>query len=238
VPGATHRVRLPEDTDMIIQMHRTWLRGLALIVALVLAPAVMAGPPLLCHPFDTAGAPSLPWGGGGWRDARAGYDLRGLARDTEALLTARTPVIARMETLRRAAIYASRDPAVARQLLARLQARNKLASSADARALARFDAGYFAETLQEVVRLQGHDMPGLGRVDVAALRAVLANVNGSAEVDAALALRPNDAAMRFAAALIAAADRRQADYAMHARIARVGAHRDRLLGLNLDQIAN
>lgn len=223
---------------MIVQMHRSWLRGLLLIIALVLAPAVIAGPPLLCHPFDTAGAPSLPWGGDGWRDARAGYALRGLTRDTEALLTARTPVIARMETLRRAAIYASGDPAVARQLLLRLQARGKLAQAADTRALARFDAGYFAETLQEVVRLQAYDMPGLGKVDVAALRAVLANVNGSAEVDAAIALRPGDAAMRFAAALIAAADRRKADYATHARIARVGASRDRLLALNLDQIAN
>jgi len=223
---------------MIIQMHRSWLRGLALIVALVLAPALIAGPPLLCHPFDTAGAPSLPWGGDDWRDARAGYDVRQLTGDTEQLLGAKTPVIARMETLRRAAIYASRDPAIARQLLRRLQTRGKAAQSPDARALARFDAGYFAETLQEVVRLQGYDMPGLGKVDTAALRALLADVDGSAEVDAALVVRPNDAAMRFAAALIAAADQRKADYAAHARVARGGADRDRLLALNLHQIAN
>ena len=217
---------------------QSWLRALALVVALVVAPAALAGPPLLCHPFDTAGAPSLPWGGDGWRDARAGYDLRGLTRDTEALLTAKTPVIARMETLRRAAIYASRDPAVARQLLTRLQARGKLAKTPDARALARFDTGYFAETLQEVVRLQGYDMPGIGKVDVKALRALLATINGSVEVDAALAVRPNDAAMRFAAALIAAADQRKGDYATHARVARAGSSRDRLLALNLHQIAN
>lgn len=238
VPGATLRVRLPEDTDMIILMHRSWLRGLALVAALLFAPTLIAGPPLLCHPFDTAGAPSLPWGGDGWRDARAGYDLRHLTRDTETLLAANTPVIARMETLRRAAIYASHDPAVARQLLTRLQARGKVAASADARALARFDAGYFAETLQEVVRLQAYDMPGIGKVDAAALRAVLANINGSADVDAAIALRPRDPAMRFAAALIAAADQRKADYAAHARVARSGASRDRLLALNLQQIAN
>ena len=215
-----------------------WLRALTLVAALVLAPVVIAGPPLLCHPFDTAGAPSLPWGGDGWRDARAGYDLRGLTRKTEALLTARTPVIARMETLRRAAIYASRDTAVARQLLTRLQARGTQAKTADARALARFDTGYFAETLQEVVRLQGYDMPGIGKVDANGLRALLVNVDGSAEVDAALAVRPNDAAMRFAAALIAAADQRKNDYATHARVARGGASHDRLLALNLHQIAN
>lgn len=243
VPGATFRVRLPEDNDMIIPMHRSWLRGLALVAALLFAPTLIAGPPLLCHPFDTAGAPSLPWGGEGWRDARPGYDQRHLTRDTETLLTANTPVIARMETLRRAAIYASRDPVIARQLLTRLQARGKLAhekpaASADARALARFDAGYFAETLQEVVRLQGYDMPGIGKVDATELRAVLANVNGSADVDAAIALRPRDAAMRFAAALIAAADQRKGDYATHVRLARTGADRDRLLALNLHQIAN
>ena len=222
---------------MTVSMQ-SWLRALALVVALVLAPAALAGPPLLCHPFDTAGAPSLPWGGAGWRDARAGYDLRALTRDTEALLTAGTPVIARMETLRRAAIYASRDPAVAKRLLTSLQARGTLAKTADARALARFDAGYFAETLQEVVRLQGYDMPGIGKVDAKGLRALLLNVDGSAEVDAALAVRPDDAAMRFAAALIAAADQRKNDYATHARVARGGANRDRLLALNLHQIAN
>ena len=95
-----------------------------------------------------------------------------------------------------------------------------------------------AETLQEVVRLQGYDMPGIGKVDVKGLRALLANVNGSVEVDAALAVRPNDAAMRFAAALIAAADQRKGDYATHARVARAGSGRDRLLALNLHQIAN
>ena len=164
--------------------------------------------------------------------------LRGLTRETEALLATSTPVIARMETLRRAAIYASRDPAVAKQLLTRLQARGTLAKTADARALARIDAGYFAATLEDVVRLQGYDMPGIGKVDAKGLRAVLANVNGSAEVDAALAARPNDAAMRFAAALIASADQRGNDYAAHARVARSGANRDRLLALNLHQIAN
>ena len=216
---------------------RSSLRGALLAATLLFSSAAFAGPPLLCHPFDTGGAASLPWGKG-WNVPDRGYDTARLSADTASLLGAQVPVIARMETLRRAAIYASRDPGVAKQLLARLQARGKLATAADARALARFDAGYFAETLQEVVRLQGYDMPGIGKVDAKALRAVLANVNGSAEVDAALAVRPNDAAMRFAAALIAAADRRKDDYAMHARVARVGASHDRLLARNLHQIAN
>ena len=214
------------------------LRGLLLLVLSVCAFAVIAGPPLLCHPFDTAGAPSLAWGGKGWNQASADYNLRTLSANTEALLKADTLVIARMETLRRAAIYASRDAAIARQLLSRLNARIAGASTPESQALARFDSGYFSETLQEVVRLQGYDMPGVGKVDTNGLRAMLAKVDGSAQVDAAIKLRPNDPSMRFAAALIAAADQRKSAYATHARIARAGASNDRLLALNVQQIAN
>jgi len=223
---------------MKTQSIRRSLRGLLMLVLSVCAFAVMAGPPLLCHPFDTAGAPSLAWGGPGWNQARADYNLRSLSVDTEALLKADTPVIARMETLRRAAIYASRDATIARQLLTRLGTRIARAGTPQSQALARFDSGYFAETLQEVVRLQGYDMPGIGKADTRGLRALLAKVDGSVQVDAAIKLRPNDPSMRFAAALIAGADQRKSAYATHARIARAGAKNDRLLALNVQQIAN
>ena len=42
----------------------------------------------------------------------------------------------------------------------------------------------------------------------------------------------------FASALVASADRREQDSAMHARIARAGARHDRLLALNVDKIAD
>lgn len=213
-------------------------RGFALSAALLFSTVALAGPPLLCHPFDIGGAQSLTWGGPRWNQTHPGYDLSRLARETEALLTPRTPVIVRMETLRRAAIYASRDGAVARDLNRRLVARASTAATPAAKALAQFDAGYYAETLQELVRLQGYDMPGVGKVDTAALRAIVAQGDGSVRIDQALALRPNDAAMRFAAALVAGADRRQADMAKHRRIARLGADDDRLLARNLGQIAN
>lgn len=219
-------------------MNTKPLRALMLLALSLCAFAAMAGPPLLCHPFDTAGAPSLAWGGPGWNQPRAGYNLRSLSTDTEALLKANTPVIARMETLRRAAIYASRDAAVARQLLARLDARIARARTPQSQALARFDSGYFTETLQEVVRLQGYDMPGVGKVDASGLRALIGKLDGSAQVDAAIRLRPNDPSMRFAAALIASADQRKAAYAVHARFARAGADSDRLLARNVQQIAN
>jgi len=214
------------------------LRALMLLALSLCAFAAMAGPPLLCHPFYTAGAPSLAWGGPRWNQARADYNLRSLSADTEALLTANTPVIARMETLRRAAIYASRDAVIAKQLLSRLDARIARAATPEAQAMARFDSGYFTETLQEVVRLQGYDMPGIGKVDASGLRALIGTLDGSAQVDAAIELHPKDASMRFAAALIASADQRKAAYASHARVARAGANTDRLLARNVQQIAN
>lgn len=218
--------------------NKTLLCGLALSAAMLFAPTAFAGPPLLCHPFDIGNAHSLAWGGPGWNQPRADYDLARLSSETESLLAPQTPVIVRMETLRRAAIYASHNGAVARDLNTRLLARAGKATTPAARALALFDAGYFAETLQDIVRLQGYDMPGVGKVDTAALRAIVAAGDGSVRIDQALVLRPNDAAMRFAAALVASADRRNADAATHKRIARLGAGNDRLLARNLGQITN
>jgi hypothetical protein len=235
--------RISNAKEDIPMKHRKHLLcGTLLSAALLFAPAAFAGPPLLCHPFDTAGAPSLDWDGRDWdgRDwnqARRDYDLSKLVANTSVLLAPQTPVIARMETLRRAAIYASRNGQVARDLASNLESRIATASTRDAKVLALFDAGYYAETLQEVVRLQGYDMPGIGKADTAALRAIVAKGDGSARIAQALALRPNDPAMNFAAALVATADQRKTDIASHTRIARAGASRDRLLALNLNQIA-
>lgn len=212
------------------------LRGALLALALLCAPAAFAGPPLLCHPFETAGAPSLPWGAG-WNQPVRGYDATHLSADTLRLLASGTPVIARMETLRRAAIYASADGERVRDLAVKLDARIAAAKDPAAKALALFDAGYFAETLQDIERLQGYDMPGIGKVDASALRAARTRADGSQRIAEALALRPGDGAMRFASALVASADRRQADYAANARLARAAARGDRLLALNLDRIA-
>src|SRR5687767_9498121 len=76
----------------------------------------------LCRTLDIAGARSLPWGHEWWTRDTA-YDLGRLVGDTEALLTASTPVIVRMETIRRASIYASHDQRVAEQLFSRLMER-------------------------------------------------------------------------------------------------------------------
>ena len=212
------------------------LRSLLLAAVLLVPATSIAGPPLLCHPFDTGGAASLPWGDG-WNRIDRGYDTTRLGADTQRLLAIDTPVIARMETLRRAAIYASASGTALRDLEGWLQARVASAKKPRDRAMALFDAGYFAETLQDIARLQGYDMPGIGKVDMAAIKAILAKGDGSVGIAQALRLRGDDAAMRFAAALVSAADQRKGDYTLHARLARAGAGTDKLLARNLEQVA-
>jgi hypothetical protein len=120
----------------------------ALTVAAVLfARPAFAGPPLLCFPFDIGTARTLPMGTGGWRAIDPTYNVAHLVDDTLALLTPETPVLVRMETLRRATIYASVNPAAATALLMTLQTR---AAVPDAHAaLAVFDFGYLVETYRE-----------------------------------------------------------------------------------------
>ncbi|MDQ3039818.1 MAG: hypothetical protein M3R16_08490 [Pseudomonadota bacterium] len=214
----------------------TSLRAALLAAALLFSSAAQAGPPLLCHPFDTGGAASLPWGKA-WNGADRRYDTIRLTADTLDLLAAQTPVIARMETLRRAAIYASADGTRLRDLVANLDARVAAAKGPGAKALALFDAGYFAETLQDIARLQGYDMPGVGKVDVAALRGVLAKGDGSLRIAEAIKLRADQPALRFAAALVAAADQRKGDYNSHVRLAQAGVRKDPLLARNIGHVA-
>src|SRR5580698_1648684 len=81
-----------------------------------------AGPPLICHPIEIGQAKSLPWVE--FNHSRSmDYDLKNLSRDTLAILDSQTLVLVRMETLRRATIYARQDSQVAKELITRLQAR-------------------------------------------------------------------------------------------------------------------
>jgi len=207
---------------------------LALGALLVAAPA-FAGPPLLCHPFEIGQAQSLPWDGSrSWFQGRAGYDIRHLIPDTEALLTPSTPVIVRMETLRRAVIYASQDPAVARELLRTTIDRARAAeSSGHPNALAYLDAAYVSEALREITML---DQMAEFRKSAAQLRDVVERGSGYALIQKSLALTPDDAALHFAAALIAA-DGNRAAYAAHATKARAGAEGNSLLARNIQHVS-
>jgi hypothetical protein len=203
----------------------------ALAVALAaLARPVFAGPPLLCHPFDIGSARSLPWGpGGSWLQRDPAYDVSHLTADTTALLAASTPVVVRMETLRRAAIYVSGDRRVATDLLSHLTERLR---GGDANAW--LDAAYLTEALRQIGRI---GQSGPFRDSAPQLAELVANADGLAMIDKALLLRPGDPALEFAAALINA-DRNRADYTAHAQRARAGAARDELVARNIGMVQN
>jgi hypothetical protein len=111
---------------------------------LVVAHPALAGPPLLCFPFDIGSARSLPMGHASWRDTDAKYDVSQLVNDTLALLTPAAPLTLRMETLRRAAVYAAPRPQIAQQLVKALEDRSNAKAP-----LAAFDHGYLVEALRE-----------------------------------------------------------------------------------------
>jgi hypothetical protein len=161
--------------------------AVALAAALVSRPA-LAGPPLLCFPFDIGSARSLPMGHGSWRETDAGYDVSHLVPDTLALLAPATPVTVRMETIRRATLYAAAHPRQAAALLDAVQARAAAPASGNA-ALAVFDFGYLVESYKEAKFLFKEPLTAIDRID------------GYQLVLKAHALQP-DAAMQRAATLI------------------------------------
>ena len=131
-----------------------------LIVIALMATAAWAGPPLICHPVDIGQARSLPWNvGDNWNGADPAYNLRSLIPDTLAILVPSAPVPLRMETLRRAAIYAARDEGASHELTSRLLARiADETAGKDIAPYAWFDAGYFVETLRQATFIYRYDM--------------------------------------------------------------------------------
>jgi hypothetical protein len=158
--------------------------------ALLLARPALAGPPLLCFPFEIGKASSLPIGAGSWEAIDPRYDASHLVDDTIALLTPATPVVVRMETLRRATLYAAKHPAQAAALLDRLQQR---ASTSDANApLAVFDFGYLVETYKQATYLFGQQMKAAQTINGYSLVEKAAAMTGDSGVDFALAVMTRD----------------------------------------------
>jgi hypothetical protein len=149
----------------------------------------LAGPPLICFPFDIGNAQSLPWKSdvkAGWDNADPNYDTSHLAADTLKILNSGAPVIVRMETVRRAVIYGSRDHAAAKQLLAALrESANSPRSTADQ----VFNYGYTVETMKQMAWQYKEDLTG--------------GVDGYALVRKAMTMEPNSNGMAYAAAIIA-----------------------------------
>jgi len=203
--------------------------------SLLLATVAKAGPPLICHSIEIGQAKSLPWTSHNWNlSGDETYDTKNLVRDTLDILAPDTPILVRMETLRRATLYARKDPVAAKELLARLHARATSAeSSGHPEALAWFDVGYLAEAYKQWI---GQNLPHM--TDGMRLDAnPAAGVDGYALVKKALALRSatlhgDDPQMEFAAALITLSGR-QAEHREHAQKAISAAKTDPLLAQNL-----
>src|SRR5215475_4667426 len=188
------------------------------VVLLEFTTFAFAGPPLICHPIEIGQAKSLPWVEFNHKGSMD-YDLKNLSRDTLAILDSRTPVLVRMETLRRATIYARLDQRAAKQLITRLQER---AANSDAAgrpaALAWFDVGYLAEAYKQWLGRSGPN-PATG-------------LDGYSLVRKAIRLRGSDPEMEFAAALITLSGPESA-HRDHVQKAMAGAKSDPLLALNL-----
>src|SRR5882724_8354668 len=194
------------------------------------AAVAQAGPPLICHTIEIGQARSLPWTSDTWNlSGGETYDTKNLVRDTLEILGPDAPVLVRMETLRRATLYARKDPSAAKELLLRLHARATSAeSSGHTDALAWFDVGYLTETYKQWI---GRNLPHMTdgmRMD----SNPAAGVDGYALVKKAIALRGSDPQMEFAAAMITLSGP-QEEHRQYALKALAGAKTDSLLAQNL-----
>lgn len=189
--------------------------------SLVISRPAFAGPPLLCFPFDIGNAKTLPMGTTGWHSVDPSYNASHLVDDTLALLSPDTSVVVRMETLRRATVYASTNPAVANALLTALQTR---ASTPHAQVgLNVFDFGYLVETYRQAQSIFSAPVPAIERID------------GYQLVLKAHALQ-GDPAMQFAAAVITEGNSAtKAESRSHLEQARARADADRTLALNISK---
>jgi hypothetical protein len=198
----------------------------AVLAAVLFAPTLaFAGPPLICHPYSIGSAKSLPGGTSG-HGVSSSYDRKTLVPDTLELLTPSTPIIVRMETLRRAAIYATagmrgwdrksggyttEDRALSAALLEKLRERSQSATDTT-RALALFDLGFYSETLKQT----GIDP----------------TLDGYALLVKAAELRGNDPEIQFALA-VASIRSNPAQQAGHLAKAREAAAQNPALATNL-----
>ena len=187
---------------------------------MLLATPALAGPPLICFPYHTDGAKSLPWGNDTFQGSK-GYDKSNLVKDTLSLLKTEESVLARMETLRRAAIYAQGDKALSTELLAKL---GFIALDAEASgkptAGSWFNAGFLAACYDQL----GTD------IDWNAGQAQ--GSNGYAWIKKALEIEPDSAEMHFAAAL--ATHGKEGVYKAHMRKAVAGAEKGSALAKSIE----
>jgi len=194
----------------------------ALVALIVLSASIpsFGGPPLICHPFHIGGAESISWGEGPF-DPPADADRDELVETVLSHLKPETSVLARMETLRRATIWCNRSTHREQELLLKLMGRALDAEISDEQsAMAWFDAGFFAQSLDQN---GANFVEGIG---------VERGVIGYAWVRRAIELQPHDPQMHFAAALVTAIHDRDASE-KHMRLATEIPADDPLLPKNI-----
>ena len=176
----------------------TLIRSLVTIAAVVFfATPAVAGPPLICHPFQVDSGKLIAWGtGSGWNTPDRSYDIKRLVADTTSVLTPDAPIITRMENMRRATIYAMRDPVVANELLKVVTARALATTTSGS---AWFDAGYLIESYKQAVHLREDRKPEL-RAWAAVEETI--KLDGYNWVKKAMAMGAPSAEMEFAASLM------------------------------------
>lgn len=224
-------------------MRRKMLRSISLTLTSILClmvfqQAALAGPPLICHPLDIGNARSLPFSGPAWSRVDQNYNVNRLVDDTLALLTPETPVLVRMETLRRATVYSVmptadrtmtspvKDATVATQLLRSLKERIPnpgIKSDKKTTALALFDYGYLVESYKQAG--DGSLGPKLAQ-----------GIDGYGMIVQAIALGGGEPAMEYAAALSCMGRKKEAGqdaYVAHLQKALAGAEEGSLLARNI-----
>lgn len=134
----------------------------------------------------------------GWNTPDKSYDVKKLPAEVTRLMAADSPVLTRMENLRRATIYAMKDPAVAHQLLTAVMGR-ALTPRSDAQAW--FDAGYLIESYRQAVHLRDREWTLRGSAWTATDETLKVDGYGFVKKAMAMAGAPN-AEMEFAASLM------------------------------------
>ena len=185
-----------------------------------------AGPPLICHPLSIGNARSLPPGNGPFGTNRD-YDRERLIEETLDLLTSDMPIIVRMETLRRATLYAAginrgndgwskhseEDRRIAYELLSRLMSRALSRETLNkSEAMAWFDVGYLTECYEQVGLAKGFA--------------------GYDFLKRALSLRGEDPEIEFACAIVTLWPKRS-EHNQHLQKAKAGARDKSLLTTNI-----
>jgi hypothetical protein len=194
------------------------------VACVFIAGTAVAGPPLICHSIDIGSAQSLPWSSSGWNlTGQETYNVDNLVQ-----LGPSTPVLVRMETLRRATLYAQQRSPIAKELLFRLEARTR-ENPKDA--LAAFDFGYLVECYRQASWLRQHTDWLKASADATTTNFAM-KLDGYQSVQKAIALRGTDPQMEFAAALMTIEGSHE-EHDRHLQNAMAGAKADALLARNL-----